>query len=259
MGRPCRHRSLRMIEHPAARPSARIPPSRGSRRMTWLLCSHVRATVDAATDGGDGHQARLVHLIGQRDRRRADVPPRRRLRPDVQPRLRRRRQRLGPAGRGRGARGVDDGGRQGQHDRVAVFPAPVRGAERSDRQHHEVGYRLDRGQALRRAQRRRLEGHADGPRRLRIGRPEHPRRLDHRAAVREELPTAGHRADRRREARRHRDDARPQAPRDPHGADVGQDVHQTRDPDAVSESGVVRQRSVRRSGRRADLLRNQRL
>ena len=40
-------------------------------------------------------------------------------------------------------------------------------------------------------------------------RPRHPRRLDPRAAVREELPAAGDRADRRREARGHRDHARP--------------------------------------------------
>ena len=51
----------------------------------------------------------------------------------------------------------------------------------------------------------------------------------------------------------------PQAARDPDGADAGQDVHQAGDPDPLSESGVVRQRRVRHSGRRADLLRHQRL
>ena len=91
------------------------------------------------------------------------------------------------------------------------------------------------------------------------GQPRHPRRLDPRAAVREELPAAGDRADRRREARGHRDHPRPQAARDPDGADAGQDVHQAGDPDPLPEPGVVRQRRVRRPGRRADLLRRQRL
>ena len=156
---------------------------------------------DPTADDGHGHQARLVLPAGQRGRRGADVSRGRRLRPGVQPRLRRRRQRLGPAGRGRGARGVDDGRRQGQHHRLAVLAAAVRGAQRADRQHHEAGDRLDRGQAVCRAQRRRLAGHADGPVRLLSRRPRHPRRVDHRAAVREELPAAGDRADRRREAR----------------------------------------------------------
>ena len=39
--------------------------------------------------------------------------------------------------------GLDDGGRRREPDRVAVFSAPIRSAYRSDRQHHEVGDRLD--------------------------------------------------------------------------------------------------------------------
>ena len=77
--------------------------------------------------------------------------------------------------------------------------APLRGAQRPDRQHDEAGDRLDRGQALRRAQRRRLAGHAAG---LSSATPQRststPGRVDDRAAVRQELPAAGDRADRRR-------------------------------------------------------------
>ena len=87
----------------------------------------------------------------------------------------------------------------------------------------------------------------------------HPRRFDHRAAVRQELPVAGDRADRRREARRRGDHPRAQAARDPDGAHAGQDLHQARDPHPLPEPGVVRQRRVRRAGRGADLLRHQRL
>ena len=96
--------------------------------------------------------------------------------------------------------------RQGNADRVAVLAAPVRGAQRPDRQHDEAGDRLDRGQAVRRAQRRGLAGHADRPVRLPVRQPRHPRRLDHRAAVREELSAAG---DRRRPTPRSAPPSRP--------------------------------------------------
>ena len=122
--------------------------------------------------------------------------------------------------------GVHDGRREGQHDRLAVLAAPVRGAHRQDRQHHEAGNRLDRGQAVRRSQRRGLEGHLDRAGRLRLRRRRHPRRLDHRAAVREELPAAGDRPDRRRKARGDRNHAGAQTARDPDGAHAGQDLHQ---------------------------------
>ena len=46
--------------------------------------------------------------------------------------------------------------------------------QRPDRQHDEAGDRLHRGQAVCRAQRRRLEGHADRPVRLRVRRPPTP-------------------------------------------------------------------------------------
>ena len=71
-------------------------------------------------------------------------------------------QRFRPAPRWRGPGGHDHGRRQGQHRSPGCTPAPVRGAQRQDRQHDEAGHRLDRGQAVRRAQRRGLEGHADG-------------------------------------------------------------------------------------------------
>ena len=142
---------------------------------------------------------------------------------------------------------------------MAVFAAPVRGAQRPDRRHDEAGDRVDRGQAVRRAQRRGLAGHADRPVRLPLRRPRHSRRLDDRAAVRQELSIAGDRADRRRAAGGRRNHAGAQAARDPDGADARQDVLQGRDPDPLPELVVVRQRRLRRAGRRADLLRHRRL
>ena len=125
---------------------------------------------------------------GQCRGRRPDVPVRGWPGTDVQPRLRSGRQRLGPTSRGGGAGGVDDGRREGQRNRVAVLPAPVRGADRQDRQHHEAGDRFHRGQAVHRAQRCRLERHPYRAGRLRARRRRHPRRFDDRTAVHQELP-----------------------------------------------------------------------
>ena len=121
---------------------------------------------------------------------------------------------------------------------------PVGGSRRSHRRHHEAGDRLDRGQAIRRAQRRRRAGHPDRTGRLPAGRRRHPRRLDDRAAVRQELQPSGERPDRRRAAGGDRDHAGAQAARDPDGAGTRQGAVQAGDPDPVSEPGVVRQRQL---------------
>ena len=238
-----------------ARPKCAVNSQRGGVTRGRYCSSHVRPPPGRPHDS----QACGVLLAGRRRRHGADVPVRRRIGAGVQPGLRSRRQRLGAASRGRGARGVDDGRREGQHHRLAVLAAPLRGAQRQDRQHDEAGDRLHRGQAVRRPQRGGLEGHADRAGRLRARRRRHPRRFDHRAAVHQELPIAGDRQDRRREARRRRNHPGAQAARDPDGAHAGQDLHQARDPHPLPESGLVRQRLVRCAGRGADLLRHQRL
>ena len=189
-------------------------------------------------------------------RRGAAVPHRRRGGPDVQPGLRHRRQRIGPTPPGRRSRSDHHGRFQGQHHRLAVLPAPVRGNQRQDRRHHEAGHRLDRGQKVRRAQRRGLERHADRSGGLRIRRSGYPRRVHHRAAIRQELPAVGRRTDRRGAPRRDSPDTGAQAARNPDGADPGPDAEQAGGSDPVPEPGVIRQRRVRNSGRRPDLLRH---
>ncbi len=90
------------------------------------------------------------------------------------------------------------------------------------------------------------------------GRGRHPRRFDHRAAVRQELQLPGERPERRGAPGRHRDHTDPQAARDADGARARQGASQGGDPDPLSEPGVVRQRQLRRAGRREDVLRSQR-
>ena len=170
---------------------------RGGVTAGRYCSSHVRPPPGRPHDS----QACGVLLVGRCRRHGADVPAGGWTGADVQSSLGSGRQRLGPAPRGRGAGRVDDGRREGQHHRLAVLATPVRGAQRQNRQHDEAGDRLDRGQAVRRAQRSGLEGHPDRAGRLRSRRRRHPRRFDHRAAVREELPAAGNRANRRRKTR----------------------------------------------------------
>jgi hypothetical protein len=212
---------------------------RPDRRPRYSV-GHVGAPAESTADGGHDHQAGVVLPVGQCGRRGVDVPGGRRIWPAVEPSVRCGCQRFSPTRRGRGARGVDDGRRERQRHRLALFAAPVRGAHRRDRQHDEAGHRLDRGQTVCRAQRRGLEGHPDRSVGLHVRQPRHPRRLHHRAAVCEELSAAGDRADRRGETRRGRDHTGPQVARDPDGADSGQDVHKAGDPHPLSEPGVVR-------------------
>ena len=155
--RPKLTRRLNML---ANTPIRQLPIGRRIMSASFTLYA-CRAPPTRPPTGGHGRQAGVVLPSRRHRRRRTDVPCGRRVRADLQPRLRRRRQRFRPIGRGRSAPGLDDGRRQGQLDRVAVLAAPVRGAQRADRQHHEAGDRLHRGQAVRRAQRRRLAGHAD--------------------------------------------------------------------------------------------------
>ena len=119
---------------------------------------------------------------------------------------------------GRGADRLHDGGRRREPDRVALRAASLGGAQRTDRRHHETGDRLDRGQALRRAQRRGSAGHPDRARRLSAGFGRHPGRIDDRAAVRQELQPSGEGADGRGAAGGGGDHASAQAARDPDGA-----------------------------------------
>ena len=132
------------------------------------------------------------------------------------------------------------------------------GSRQPHRRHHEAGNRLDRGQAIRRAQRRRSPGLADRAGRLPAGRRRHPRWFDDRAAVRQELQLPGERPERRGAPGSDRDHSGAQAARDADGAGARQGAAQGGDPDPVSEPGVVRQRQLRRAGRREDLLRCQR-
>ncbi len=103
-----------------------------------------------------------------------------------------------------------------------------------------------------------LQGSLTGSGRLPAGRHRHPRWLDDRAAVRQELQLPGERPERSRAPRSDRDHAGAQAPRDADGARTRQGPPEGGDPDPVSEPGLVRQRQLRRTGCREDVLRYQR-
>ena len=268
LGRPCRDsRCMRRT-----RLRSRTPFSWQSTAAKLLgdaagyVCSSCRAIAgDAAAEARRRPTVTVIKLAwccpaGQRRRRGPDVPGRRRLRTGVQPGLRRGRQRLGPARRGRGAR------RSRRWSTPRATPSRGCTSQRrfevpSDQIANTMKLAIVSIEDKRFAEHNGVDwqGTLTGLSGLRVRRPRHPRRLHHRAAVREELPAAGDRADRRGEARRHRDHPGPQAARDPDGADAGQDVHQAGDPDPLSQPGVVRQRRLRHPGRRADLLRHQRL
>ena len=148
--------------------------------------------------------------------------------------------------------------RQATRSRGCTSSAASRSRATSISNEMKLAHRLRRGQAVRRTSRRGLAGH-----RARLPDQHDQRRgaagrVHHRPAVRQELPIARRRQDRRGAARRDRDHACPQDPRDPDGADARQEAHQGRDPHPVSEPGAVRQLLVRHTGRGADVLRRRR-
>ena len=146
-----------------------------------------------------------------------------------------------------GPRGHHDDGRHRQADRVPLRPATNTGRLQRHLAGDDPLHHLNRRPAFSRPRRGGLERHDPRvPQELVVGRGA-AGCFDHRPAVCEELPAAGSRSHRRRPSRRHRDNARAQAQRSPHGTHAGGEPH---------PAGQTGQEPERRAGQAGGQKRN---